>query len=70
MLYQHRPDTPRLNAKGHLIKYETPKNATMRLDFATGQRELIGNPSTSLWLSEGIKKSIHYGRVDYVPSVY
>jgi putative DNA primase/helicase len=56
VLYQHRPDTPRINAKGREIKYETPKNTTMHLDFATGQRDFIGNPAIPLWIGEGIKK--------------
>jgi Domain of unknown function (DUF3854) len=56
VLYQYRPDTPRINAKGRPIKYGTPTNAAMRLDFATGQRDLIGNPAIPAWIGEGIKK--------------
>jgi Domain of unknown function (DUF3854)/Domain of unknown function (DUF927) len=56
VLYQYRPDVPRIDNKGRQIKYETPKNAAMRLDFAAGQRDLIANPTISLWIGEGIKK--------------
>jgi hypothetical protein len=56
VLYQLRPDTPHIDAKGRPVKYETPKGQAMRLDFATGQREMIGNPAIPLWVTEGIKK--------------
>jgi hypothetical protein len=45
VLYQYRPDMPRIDTKGKAIKYETPQGAAMRLDFATGQADLIGNPT-------------------------
>jgi hypothetical protein len=56
VLYQYRPDTACLDAKGRPIKYETPKGAAMRLDFATGQGAQIGNPAIPLWVTEGVKK--------------
>ena len=56
VLYQLRPDKPRIDGKGRPIKYETPKGARMHLDFATGQEELLGNPAIPIWIIEGIKK--------------
>jgi hypothetical protein len=56
VLYQYRPDSPRIDAKGKAIKYETPRGAAMRLDFATGQAALIGDPTVPKWLTEGPKK--------------
>jgi Domain of unknown function (DUF3854)/Domain of unknown function (DUF927) len=56
VLYQFRPDTPRHDSHGRPIKYETQKSAAMRLDFGTGQRELIADPRVPLWTSEGAKK--------------
>jgi Domain of unknown function (DUF3854) len=55
-LYQLRPDNPRIDSKGRTTKYETPKGARMRLDFATGQREFLRDPAVPLWITEGVKK--------------
>jgi hypothetical protein len=55
-LYQYRPDSPRINTKGRTVKYETPTQQTMRLDFGTGQRDLISKPVVGLWITEGAKK--------------
>lgn len=56
VLHQLRPDNPRIDGKGRTIKYETPKGARMHLDFATGQRELLGDPIVPVLITEGIKK--------------
>jgi len=56
VLYQYKPDEPRLDSKGKPIKYETPRGARMRLDCAADQRESLGNPGIPLWVTEGIKK--------------
>jgi hypothetical protein len=62
-LHQYRPDAPRQkrNSKGELlpevIKYETPKDASMRLDVPPICREMMANPSINLWITEGIKKA-------------
>ena len=56
VLYQLRLNKPRIDGKGRLIKYETPKGARMHLDFATGQEELLGDPAVPVWVLEGIKK--------------
>jgi len=55
-LYQFRPNAPRADKKGKLVKYETPSGAAMRLDCPTVCREQIKNPSIPLWITEGIKK--------------
>lgn len=61
-LYQFRPDYPRQarNSKGELqprvVKYETPKGASLHLDCPALCRALLGDPSIPLWVTEGIKK--------------
>jgi hypothetical protein len=47
VLYQFRPDTPRLASDGKPIKYETPAKAAMRLDMGIGQQERLKDPSNS-----------------------
>jgi hypothetical protein len=56
VLYQFKPDTPRLNHEGKPIKYETPAKAGMRLDMGVGQQEGLKDPERDLWITEGIKK--------------
>ena len=56
VLYQFRPDNPRLDKASRPIKYETPAGAAMRLDFGVGQQEVLKNPAEALWVTEGIKK--------------
>lgn len=55
-LYQFRPNAPRANKQGKLVKYETPAGAAMRLDCPAACREEIKNPAIPLWITEGIKK--------------
>ncbi|HEX8197590.1 MAG TPA: DUF3854 domain-containing protein [Pyrinomonadaceae bacterium] len=55
-LYQFRPNAPRADKKGKLIKYETPAGAAMRLDCPAICRASIKDPSIPLWITEGIKK--------------
>jgi len=54
-LYQTRPDTPRIN-KGKPVKYETPSGSSMALDVHPFAEDKIGDPSTPLFVTEGIKK--------------
>jgi hypothetical protein len=54
-LYQTRPDTPRIN-KSRPVKYETPYGSTMALDVPPAARDKLGDPSTPLFITEGIKK--------------
>lgn len=55
VLYQTRPDTPRIN-KGKPVKYETPTGSLMALDVHPFAKDKIGDPGTPLFVTEGIKK--------------
>lgn len=54
--YQIRPDTPRHNAKGKAIKYETPGGTTMMLDVHPHMQPALGDPALPLFITEGVKK--------------
>jgi hypothetical protein len=54
--YQYRPDQPRIGKKGKPVKYETPSGSRMVLDVHPSAREMLGNPSVPLFITEGIKK--------------
>jgi hypothetical protein len=56
VLYQFKPDAPRLDKDGKAIKYETPAKAAMRLDMGISQQQLLKDPNLPLWITEGIKK--------------
>ena len=56
VLYQFRPDTPRVNKDGKPIRYETPAGAAMRLDFGTVPREQLADPAIKVLFTEGAKK--------------
>lgn len=53
---QYRPDDPRLNAEGKVVKYETPRRARMILDVHPFAREWLGDPARPLVITEGIIK--------------
>lgn len=55
-LYQFRPDAPRADKHGKLIKYETKAGAAMRLDCPPVCRSQLTDPAIPLWITEGIKK--------------
>lgn len=55
-LHQIRPDDPRRNSQGKPVKYETPAGASMALDVHPFAKEKIGDPTTPLFITEGIKK--------------
>ncbi len=55
--YQFRPDNPRINDKGRLIKYETPAGSFMGLDVNPWIREKLFDPRIPLWVTEGIRKA-------------
>jgi len=57
ILYQSKPDSPRIGERGKAIKYETPRKATMALDIPPRAREYLGDPATPLILTEGVKKA-------------
>ncbi|PZR66771.1 MAG: hypothetical protein DLM66_12780 [Candidatus Dormiibacter spiritus] len=54
--HQIRPDNPRAARDGKPIKYETPKDARMRLDVHPRMRGFLGDPKRPLLITEGIKK--------------
>jgi len=56
ILYQSRPDSPRIGKLGRPVKYETPTRAGMALDMHPFCRESLKDPSVPLFVTEGIKK--------------
>lgn len=54
--YQLRPNKPRNNRNKEPIKYESPQGSNVRIDCPSASLELIGDPSTPLWTTEGVKK--------------
>ena len=54
--YQFRPDQPRIGKDGKAIKYETPAGTRMVLDVHPFAREMLGDPTVPLFITEGIKK--------------
>jgi hypothetical protein len=56
VLYQARPDEPRIDGRGKLVKYETPGGKRMALDVHPSARDRLGDPSVPLFVTEGIKK--------------
>jgi hypothetical protein len=57
VLWQIRPDEPRVDAKGKLIKYETPGGARMALDVPPTARAWLADPGRPLYITEGIRKA-------------
>ena len=53
--YQFRPDLPRIN-DGRPVKYETPRGSRMTLDVHPFARQMLGDPSVPLFVTEGIRK--------------
>ena len=47
-LHQIRPDAPRRDRRGRLVKYETPAGARMGLDIPTRVRPVLGDPDIPL----------------------
>jgi hypothetical protein len=56
VLYQSRPDSPRVGKRGRPVKYETPTGAGMALDVHPFCRESLKDPGVPLFITEGIKK--------------
>lgn len=54
--YAIRPQEPRV-IDGRTLKYEEPKGSTKRLDVPPRCRSLLGDPSTTLYITEGAKKA-------------
>jgi hypothetical protein len=55
--YQIRPDAPRVNKQGKLIKYETPAESKMALDIPPQARPFLGDPTRPLFITEGVRKA-------------
>ena len=56
VLYQSRPDSPRIGRRRRPVKYETPTGAAMALDVHPFCRESLADPGVPLFVTEGIKK--------------
>jgi hypothetical protein len=56
VLYQSRPDEPRIGKDGKPVKYETPVGASMTLDCHPFCRNTLGDPNAPLFVTEGVKK--------------
>lgn len=54
--YQHRPDSPRMNTAGKLVKYETKVKSVMVLDVNPLARKWLGDPRRPVFITEGIRK--------------
>jgi hypothetical protein len=55
--YQLRPDHPRTDDDGKVIKYETPRKARLALDVHPEARGPMANPKYPLVITEGIRKA-------------
>src|SRR5262245_46848029 len=60
--YTFKPDQPRTitskrSNKERVVKYETPKDAGIRLDCPPRCCPHLGNPDIELWITEGTKKA-------------
>lgn len=53
--YQLRPDEPRIR-DGKALKYEFPAGSRMVLDVHPHIRDVLGDPSAPLWITEGVRK--------------
>jgi len=57
VLYQARPDEPRINERGKPVKYETPGGSRMALDVPPRVRPMLGDPRRPLFITEGVRKA-------------
>jgi hypothetical protein len=55
--YQYRPDNPRLDNDGRVIKYESVWQQPPVLDVPRGVGGLLADPREVLWITEGSKKA-------------
>lgn len=56
VLYQLKPDDPRIDQRGRPVKYETPAGSTPRLDIPAAAVPFLDDPAADLWITEGCKK--------------
>ena len=57
VLYQARPDQPRIDKRGKAVKYETPAESRMAVDVHPMARPFLGDPSRPLYITEGVRKA-------------
>ncbi|MDP4280395.1 MAG: DUF3854 domain-containing protein [Dehalococcoides mccartyi] len=55
--YQYRPDNPRLDSRQRPVKYESPVGSSNHLDCPPRCKQMLGDPKTPLWITEGSKKA-------------
>lgn len=53
---QYKPDQPRVDRRGRIIKYETPKGVSSRIDCPPRCQKQLADPSIPLHVTEGAKK--------------
>jgi hypothetical protein len=51
-----RPDLPRIDKQGRVVKYESPSGGGIRIDCPPPCHPQLTDPSIPLWITEGIKK--------------
>jgi hypothetical protein len=54
---QYRPDNPRSDSRGRPVKYDSPVGSSNHLDCPPRCRQMLGDPKTPLWITEGSKKA-------------
>jgi hypothetical protein len=54
---QYKPDSPRIDARGRAIKYETPTGVGPRIDVPPAVFARLGDPDSPLDITEGSKKA-------------
>jgi hypothetical protein len=52
-----RPEQPRSNRTGDLIKYEWPRNTANVFDLLPRYGQALGDPQVPIWITEGTKKA-------------
>jgi hypothetical protein len=55
--YQFKPDAPRVDRDGKIVKYENPRNRPSALDVPPGVRRWVLDPSQPFLITEGTKKA-------------
>jgi P4 family phage/plasmid primase-like protien len=55
--YQWKPRLPVPNRDGKKMKYASPRGQASRIDVHPRNRDKIADPTTELWITEGIKKA-------------
>lgn len=55
--HQFRPDAPRQDERGRPVKYETPFGSRVMVDVPPRARQLLSDPTGTLWITEGSRKA-------------